>query len=442
MGDVMGDYLDVMRDWVRLWSMGAKPYTDLQIRQAKAQQGRQKLPCGDGLYLIVESISRAANSKSFIGRIRFPYTRTGKQIEVRIGVYGKGINQYSLKEAKEEWLRLRKISKQENKDPRDIQKEEKGINSYKKSPTKTLGKVIEIFWEEKVDEWATTTADDYKNKIHNQILPVLGANTPIDAFDWENDGRTKLLDLKKGIENRGSKSQADKVFMLCRMIFDFAIDRGWMKDQNPARTSTHTRSTHKKENNPSLDWDELPVFFNAFEENEPNANEIVRSATKLLFLTALRVGSLVGMRFDEVDYENGLINVPAKRMKSKEDLQVPLTPEIKKVIKQMKSFNGHQEYVFYSARGSKNEFMNPSSPNTLIKRLGYKGKLTAHGIRAIFLTAGHETLGFDKNIIRIQMGHAIGDPVERSYLHAKFWKPRIKFMNAWNKALLERGLEV
>ena len=40
------------------------------------------------------------------------------------------------------------------------------------------------------------------------------------------------------------------------------------------------------------------------------------------------------------------------------------------------------------------------------------------------------------------MGHAIGDPVERSYLHAKFWKPRIKFMNAWNKALLERGLEV
>ncbi len=99
-----------------------------------------------------------------------------------------------------------------------------------------------------------------------------------------------------------------------------------------------------------MDWEELPDFFKAFEENEPNANEIVRSATKLLFLTSLRVGSLVGMRFDEVDYENGLINVPAKRMKSKEDLQVPLTPEIKKVIKHMKTFNGDQEYVFYSAK--------------------------------------------------------------------------------------------
>ena len=440
MGDVMGDYLDVMRDWVRLWSMGAKPYTDLQIRQAKAQQGRQKLTCGDGLYLIVESISRAANSKSFIGRIRFPYERTGKQIEVRIGVYGKGINQYSLKEAKEEWLRLRKISKQENKDPRDIQKEEKGINSYKKSPTKTLGKVIEIFWEEKVDEWATTTADDYKNKIHNQILPVLGANTPIDAFDWENDGRTKLLDLKKGIENRGSKSQADKVFMLCRMIFDFAIDRRWMKDQNPARTSTNNRSKNKKEKNPSLDWEELPMFFNAFEENEPNANEIVRSATKLLFLTSLRVGSLVGMRFDEVDRKEGFIFVPAIRMKGREDHWIPLTKEIEKVIEQLASLNGHQEYLFYSARGGKTPYIVPSAMNTLIKRLGYKRKLTAHGIRSIVLTAGTETLGFDKNIIRRQMAHAIGDKTERSYLHAQFFKQRREFMNAWNEALVERGL--
>ena len=422
--------------------MRAKPYTDLQIRQAKAQKGRQKLPCGDALYVIVEPISKAANSKSFIGQIRFPYTRTGKQIEVRIGVYGKGINQYSLKQAKEEWLRLKQLSKQLNKDPRDIQKEEKGSDPYARPSTKTLGKVIEIFWAEKVDDWATTTAEDYKNKIHNQILPVLGADTPIDAFDWENDGRTKILDLKKGIEDRGAHSHADRVFMICRLIFDFAIDRGWMKDQNPARSSTHTRSKHKKENNPCLDWEELPEFFEAFEANEPNANEIVRSATKLLFLTALRVGSLVGMKFEEVDYEKGLINVPAKRMKSREDLQIPLTKEIKQLIRKMKSINGHQEYVFYSARGNKSAYINPSSPNTLIKRLGYERKLTAHGIRAVFLTAGHEELGFDKNIIRIQMGHSIGDPIERSYLHAKFWKPRTKFLTAWNKALIQQGLEI
>ena len=130
--------------------MKGKPYSDLQIRQAKAKERRQRLPCGEGLYVIVEPISKAANSKSFIGQIRFPYSRTGKQIEVRIGVYGKGINQYSLKEAREEWLRLKKLSKENNRDPRDIQKEEKTINPYAKSSVKSLGEVIDKWWEKKL----------------------------------------------------------------------------------------------------------------------------------------------------------------------------------------------------------------------------------------------------------------------------------------------------
>ena len=422
--------------------MKGKPYSDLQIRQAKAKERRQRLPCGEGLYVIVEPISKAANSKSFIGQIRFPYSRTGKQIEVRIGVYGKGINQYSLKEAREEWLRLKKLSKENNRDPRDIQKEEKTINPYAKSSVKSLGEVIEKWWEIKITQWAPSTAKDYENKIHNQILPILGADTPIDAFNWENDGRQKLIDLKEGIEARGKYSHATKIFMISRLIFEFAIDRGWMKDPNPARNSPLTKNQHKQKHNPHIAWNELPTFFEAFNQNPTNANEIVRSATKLLFLSCLRVGSLVGMRFDEVDRKEGFIFVPAIRMKGREDHWIPLTKEIEKVIEQLASLNGHQEYLFYSARGGKTPYIVPSAMNTLIKRLGYKRKLTAHGIRSIVLTAGTETLGFDKNIIRRQMAHAIGDKTERSYLHAQFFKQRREFMNAWNEALVERGLVV
>ena len=41
-------------------------------------------------------ISKASNSKSFVGNISFPSGRKGKQIEVRIGSYGKGINEFTL----------------------------------------------------------------------------------------------------------------------------------------------------------------------------------------------------------------------------------------------------------------------------------------------------------------------------------------------------------
>ena len=429
--------------------MKGKPVTDLQIRQAKASEKRQRLACGGSLYVMVEPISKASNSKSFIGNIRFPSGRKGKQIEVRIGAYGKGVNQYSLKEARDEWDRLRQLSKEQNKDPRQIQRQENVVNPSKK--VYTLGDVVDkwlIFKQSSSTKrkWAQSTADDYKNKIFNQILPSLGADNPIDNFAWRNDGRTKLLDFKQEIENRGSLVQADKVFMICRLIFEFAIDRGWMGDgenePNPARSSQQTKNSHIPKSNPFLEFDDLPQFFEDFNENRINGNEIVRSSIKLILLSLLRVGSLVPMKFDELDYEKDLITIPASRMKSKIEHYVPLTFPMKKIFQRMKEINGHQEYVFYSPRGDSNEYISTASPNTHLKRLGYGGKLTAHGIRATAFTAGTETLGFSKEIIQRQLAHAIGDETERSYQHAQFFKERREFLDAWGSALIEQGLIV
>ena len=105
--------------------------TDLQIYQTKASKKRQRISCGGALYVIVEPLNKANNSKSFIGNIRFPGGRSGKQIEVRIGTCGKGINQYTLKDAKKEWNRLRRLSKEQNKDPREIRRQEKNSNLNK-----------------------------------------------------------------------------------------------------------------------------------------------------------------------------------------------------------------------------------------------------------------------------------------------------------------------
>ena len=146
------------------------------------------------------------------------------------------------------------------------------------------------------------------------------------------------------------------------------------------------------------------------------------------------------MRFEEVDDEKELITIPASRMKSKREHYIPLTFQMKKVIQRMKEINGHQEYVFYSPRGTKNEFISKASPNTHIKRLGYGGKLTAHGIRATISTAANETLGFSKEIIQRQLAHAIGDETSRSYLHAEFFQERREFLDAWGSALIELGL--
>ena len=100
-------------------------FSDSQVRAFKATNKRQKASCGDSLFLVMEPISKGGG-KSFMGRIRFPPGRTSSVVDVRIGVYGKGTGKWSLKEARDEWELIRAWSRENNKDPRDRKREQKG----------------------------------------------------------------------------------------------------------------------------------------------------------------------------------------------------------------------------------------------------------------------------------------------------------------------------
>ena len=63
--------------------------------------------------------------------------------------------------------------------------------------------------------------------LFNQVLPVLGHHSPINRFEWYSGGRQMVLDLKKGIEARGSLYQSHKCLMVMRSMFEHSIDCGW-----------------------------------------------------------------------------------------------------------------------------------------------------------------------------------------------------------------------
>ena len=277
--------------------------------------------------------------------------------------------------------------------------------------------------------------------LFNQVLPVLGHHSPVNRFEWYSGGRQKVLDLKKGIEARGSLYQSDKCLMVMRSMFEHAIDNAWMQPPNPALGSKGARSKHEPKHHPTLEWDQLPQFFEDLERNDPKGNFVVVSAVKMLFLTFLRVSSLSGLRWEEIDYKKGLWIIPAERMKAKQDHKIPLTTQIKEVLEKLHEVTGNEEYAFHTGmtRG-KYPHMNPSSINNHLIRLGYKGILTGHGVRAIPLTAGQEVLNFSPDVIQRQMAHAIGDKVRQAYDRAQFMKERKKFMIAWCDALVEQGL--
>ena len=100
------------------------PLSDSQVKAEQAGPRRRNVSVGDSFFLVIESASRGGG-KSFEGGMRFPPGRQGKQVPVRIGVYGRGVGKWSLKEARDEWDRIRSWSKQNGKDPRDLKRKEK-----------------------------------------------------------------------------------------------------------------------------------------------------------------------------------------------------------------------------------------------------------------------------------------------------------------------------
>ncbi len=102
-----------------------KVYTDIEVNQFKPTNKREVLAVGEGVFVIVEPIKNPINNfigKSLIGKCRFPPSRQGKQIDIRLGLYGKGEGYITIKEAKENFSSLKKLSNEKKIDPREIQK--------------------------------------------------------------------------------------------------------------------------------------------------------------------------------------------------------------------------------------------------------------------------------------------------------------------------------
>ena len=422
-------------------------FSDSQVKAEKAGIRRRNVSVGDSLFLVIEPIrdDGKGGGKSFEGRMRFPPGRKGKQVPVRIGVYGRGVGKWSLKEARDEWDRIRSWSRETGRNPRELKKEEQQAK-VQDSPGPTFAEACKSYLSHSSSK---ASRKEYPNLLDHQVIPRLGRNTPVEHLSWDHkgpggkNGRERVMEIFRSKVAAGKAPQADKLLMVMRGVFDHAIDQGWMvRNQNPALGTKGTKTKHKATPHPTLPWDQLPRFFGDLERNEANGTLVLCSAVKVVLMTFLRVGSVVPMRWEELDESKDLWVIPGTRMKTGHDHLVPLTDPLKEVLDSLRKVSGDEEFVFASPRSRSTPYLNPYSINQHFIRMGYKGVQTAHGLRRTALTTGQDVLGFPAELIQRQLSHAIGDKVRQSYDDSTLLDERRKFMIAWCDALLAQGMKV
>lgn len=160
-----------------------------------------------------------------------------------------------------------------------------------------------------------------------------------------------------------------------------------------------------------------------------NLSVSTRCLIEWQLLTLVRPSEASGAGWAEIDLDAKLWTIPAERMKAKREHIVLLSPQALEILDVMKPISAHREHVFPSRNDPKQD-MNSQTANAALKRIGFGGKLVAHGLRSIASTAMNEA-GFNADVIEAALAHSDKDEVRRAYNRSIYLPQRIELMNWW-----------
>ncbi len=160
-----------------------------------------------------------------------------------------------------------------------------------------------------------------------------------------------------------------------------------------------------------------------------NLSVSTRCLIEWQLLTLVRPSEASGARWAEIDLDAKLWTIPAERMKAKREHIVLLSPQALEILDVMKPISAHREHVFPSRNDPKQD-INSQTANAALKRIGFGGKLVAHGLRSIASTAMNEA-GFNADVIEAALAHSDKDEVRRAYNRSIYLPQRIELMNWW-----------
>jgi integrase len=286
-----------------------------------------------------------------------------------------------------------------------------------------LEAVARLWWE----HWKHARTSDHHvaqtmRRLEADVFPKLGTR-PIAEIE-----APELVEMAKEIEKRGAAELAKRSLQVCSMIFRYAIANGKAR-RNPAieiRPSDILKA-RKVENYARVEAGELPVLMRKVEAYK--GKPATRLAIKLMALTFVRTGELIGAKWAEFNLDAARWDIPGERMKMKTPHIVPLSDQAIDVLRTLQTITGDRELLFPGER----DHDRPISNNTILKALeimGYKHQMTGHGFRGIASTVLHEH-GFEHAHIEAQLAHAERSSVSAAYNHAVYLPQRASMMAWW-----------
>lgn len=382
--------------------------TDKTCKNAKPTEKPYKLADAQGLYLQV-----MPNGSKYW---RWKYRFVGKEKCLALGVYPE----VSLLEAREKKANNRKLLA-DFKDPSTARKELKHAAVTNAATTFEL--VTREWHAHNKEKWSELHSKYILHRIEMNVFPALGS-LPIADIK-----AIQVLKAMQKIEDRGAHDVAKRCLQYCGQIFRYAVitERA---EHDPTSALKKVLRPGKKGHFASFEVEELPSFLATLSRNDARLFVQTRRAIELLMLTFVRTGELIKSKWSEFDIEEKQWLIPAERMKMKRAHIVPLSDQACQLLKEQFELTGKWEWVFPNQAHPRKHMSNMTILKAL-ERMGYKGKMTGHGFRALAMSTIKEKLGYRHEVIDRQLAHAHKNQIDAAYDRAKFLTDRRRMMQEW-----------
>jgi integrase len=397
------------------------PLTDTAVRQAKPADKSFTLTDTSGLSLFV-----APNgTKSW----HFRFSWHGKQPRMSLGTYPE----IPLKDARELRDQARALVAK-GSDPRSTRREEKRAASS--SAVKTFEVVANEWYAFKLPRWAAAkkgAAVQAQLYLDKDLVPALGRIPIADVK------RADVLACLRVIEKRGALNVARKCRTWLNEIFRYGIASDYLEINPAADLDIVAAKEPPGKHNPMLRQRELKAFLAKL--NEADVKDYTKSAIRILLLTAVRTGELRQAKWSQFDLDAALWTIPAEGVKQLQKVirvkgegvvppyLVPLSRQAVEEVRKVHQMTGRYKLLI-AGRSDPSKPISDGTVNVALRRMGYEGRLTGHGIRATISTALNE-MGYNEDWIEAQLSHAGSSKVRKTYNHAEYVEQRRGMMQEW-----------
>ncbi|MBD0788438.1 tyrosine-type recombinase/integrase [Vibrio sp. Y2-5] len=392
------------------------PLNATQVKEAKPQNKEYSLVDGQGLKLRI----KPNGSKCWLFNYHKP--ANGKRTNLSLGVYPN----LSLANARKEAAKAREllalnIDPKEHRDSIHLKKVE--------SLESTLKKVAQKWFEVKKHEVSHDHGVDIWRSLELHVFPTL-QNIPID-----NITAPIVIEAIRPIEAQGKLDTVKRVNQRLNEIMDFAVNTGVIT-ANPISGIKAAFRTATKQNNPSLKPEQLPELMATIHSS--NTKRVTKFLIEWQLHTMVRPNEAAGTRWDEIDFTQKIWTIPLERMKKKTEHRVPLTPQTIAMLEAIKPISGNKEYVFPADR-AQNKCANSQTANAALKRMGFKDRTTAHGLRALASTTLNDQ-GFEVDLIEAALAHVDSNKVRSVYNRTDYLERRRTVMCWWSEHIEQASI--